>query len=352
MLVITGQADIETPAQGIPPAHGRGAHVQAGDQVGADDHPPRQHPRDRAQGRASSRAPRSPAPATSSCPRTSRRWTPTTEADRSRDASAARSPTTRSSTGPSISSARPSARSSSPATACIRKRASKQLRLLLREDRHRRGQHLHGEGLRRHGCRLLPLHHRPAGDGPRRLRDRRRRPRDHARLRHGRVPPAPVELRTATSAIIHVDFLPAEIDANYHPEVEVVGDLAHTLWMLNERLEAHGMPAFDLDQQHAARRAMAADFARHKDDDTEGSIRPQKALWDARQVLGPRRHPALRRRRPQDVDRPLLPVPRAEHLPDPERLLLDGLRPARRDRRRAGAARSGASSPSAATPAS
>ena len=26
----------------------------------------------------------------------------------------------------------------------------------------------------------------------------------------------------------------------------------------------------------------------HKDDDTEGTIRPQKALWDARQVLGPK----------------------------------------------------------------
>ena len=35
--------------------------------------------------------------------------------------------------------------------------------------------------------------------------------------------------------IVHMDFLPAEIDENYHPGIEVVGDLAHTLWMLNER---------------------------------------------------------------------------------------------------------------------
>ena len=32
--------------------------------------------------------------------------------------------------------------------------------------------------------------------------------------------------------IIHADFLPAEIDEFYHPQVELVGDLAHTLWML------------------------------------------------------------------------------------------------------------------------
>ena len=32
---------------------------------------------------------------------------------------------------------------------------------------------------------------------------------------------------------------------------------------------------------------MLADFASYADDDTEGTIKPQKALWDARQVLGP-----------------------------------------------------------------
>jgi acetolactate synthase-1/2/3 large subunit len=86
--------------------------------------------------------------------------------------------------------------------------------------------------------------------------------------------------------IVHVDFLPAEVDENYRLEVEAVGDIAHTLWMLNERL-ARDPLHFDLPQQRAVREAMLADFAEHADDDTEGSIRPQKAVWDARQVLGP-----------------------------------------------------------------
>ena len=38
--------------------------------------------------------------------------------------------------------------------------------------------------------------------------------------------------------IIHMDFAPAEIDESYRMEVEVVGDLAHALWMLNERVDA------------------------------------------------------------------------------------------------------------------
>ncbi len=87
--------------------------------------------------------------------------------------------------------------------------------------------------------------------------------------------------------ILHADFLPAEIDANYHPETELVGDLAHTLWMLNERFDEHGAPDYDLDFQAKTRAAMAEDFAEYKDDDQQGAIRPQKALWDARQVMGP-----------------------------------------------------------------
>lgn len=87
--------------------------------------------------------------------------------------------------------------------------------------------------------------------------------------------------------ILHADFLPAEIDEYYHPETELVGDLAHALWMLNERVDAEGLPEFDCALQLKCRRDMAEDFAAHKDDTTEGLIRPQKALWDARQVMGP-----------------------------------------------------------------
>ncbi len=86
--------------------------------------------------------------------------------------------------------------------------------------------------------------------------------------------------------ILHVDFLPAEIDSHYHAEAELVGDLAHTLWMLNERFDEHGVPEFDFSLQRRSREEMAIDFAEYKDDETEGTIRPQKALWDARQVMG------------------------------------------------------------------
>ncbi|MEH6518911.1 MAG: acetolactate synthase large subunit [Halioglobus sp.] len=96
----------------------------------------------------------------------------------------------------------------------------------------------------------------------------------------------------ADKVIVHADFLPSEIDAHYHPEVELVGDLAHTLWMLNERFQAqmdaenHG-PGFSLERQREIRAAMTRDLEEYADDATSGTIRPQKALSDARAAMAP-----------------------------------------------------------------
>ena len=90
--------------------------------------------------------------------------------------------------------------------------------------------------------------------------------------------------------IIHIDFLPAEVDGHYPVACEIVGDLAHTLWMLNEKLPqgSNGAPLFDLAAQHEVRAEMQKDFAEYAEDATEGSIRPQKVIWDVREVMGPK----------------------------------------------------------------
>jgi acetolactate synthase-1/2/3 large subunit len=87
--------------------------------------------------------------------------------------------------------------------------------------------------------------------------------------------------------IIHADFLPAEIDAHYHPGTELIGDLAHTLEQLVQRVEAAGGLSWDASQQAAVRRDMIAEITTHRDDSTAGSIRPQKVLWDVREAMGP-----------------------------------------------------------------
>jgi len=88
--------------------------------------------------------------------------------------------------------------------------------------------------------------------------------------------------------IIHADFLPAEIDEYYHADVELVGDLAHTLWMFNERLAAGAPLDLDLAAQRRVRASMLEEFATCAADDTEGTLRPQKVLWDVRVALGPK----------------------------------------------------------------
>jgi len=88
--------------------------------------------------------------------------------------------------------------------------------------------------------------------------------------------------------IVHIDFLPAEIDRHYDPRIEVVGDLAHVLWMLNERADRdQGQLDFDFTRQRELRSRMWKDISEWANDDAEGHIKPQKAVWDARQVLGP-----------------------------------------------------------------
>jgi len=86
--------------------------------------------------------------------------------------------------------------------------------------------------------------------------------------------------------IVHIDFLPAEVDNHYSVAVEVVGDLAHALWMLNERAALSGLTCTP-GRGEALRKEMLAEFAEHGNDRTEGLIRPQKAIWDVRQALGP-----------------------------------------------------------------
>lgn len=88
--------------------------------------------------------------------------------------------------------------------------------------------------------------------------------------------------------IVHLDFLPAEVDNHYDVAVDLVGDLAHAIWMMCERWDKLATkPTWDFRPQAAVRREMLAELAIYADDESQGRIKPQKALWDAREVLGP-----------------------------------------------------------------
>ena len=89
--------------------------------------------------------------------------------------------------------------------------------------------------------------------------------------------------------IIHMDFWPAEVDRDYIPTVEIVGDLADALWQLNKLVEKRHkgkLPLFDIKTRGNLRAQLTEDFVAEKDD-TGFPMKPQKILWDVRQVMGP-----------------------------------------------------------------
>lgn len=89
--------------------------------------------------------------------------------------------------------------------------------------------------------------------------------------------------------VVHIDFLPAEIDYHYTVAVDVVGDIADALWQINMELErnhAGKLPLQNIDSWQKLRNNILQDFAMEKDD-ASFPMKPQKILWDVRQFLGP-----------------------------------------------------------------
>jgi acetolactate synthase I/II/III large subunit len=98
-----------------------------------------------------------------------------------------------------------------------------------------------------------------------------------------------------TKRIIHIDTQPAEVDAAYSPEVELIGDIGGTLRRLLAAVEPHGIGGRDASARHAAkeilvhadlRTSLLADLHAYEADDG-WPIKPQRAIADLRRALGP-----------------------------------------------------------------
>jgi len=81
--------------------------------------------------------------------------------------------------------------------------------------------------------------------------------------------------------ILHIDLRPAEVDQNYILECGVLGDIKDSLKRIASKLEAKPDSRI-----HELVSVIKAEWAEHKND-TAFPIKPQKILWDLRQVLAP-----------------------------------------------------------------
>lgn len=83
--------------------------------------------------------------------------------------------------------------------------------------------------------------------------------------------------------IVHIGANPAEIDSSYIPMAEVLGDISDSLVEILQRADRQGKPdPYALELQADIR----ADYEQYANDDGF-PIKPQKLIYDLRQVMGP-----------------------------------------------------------------
>jgi len=94
--------------------------------------------------------------------------------------------------------------------------------------------------------------------------------------------------------IVHIDTQPAEVDAQYRPEVELIGDIEGSLGRLLAAVLPRGISGRDAGERHEARETLVhADLRNALLADLEAGrdrhlpITPQRAIADLRAALAP-----------------------------------------------------------------
>jgi acetolactate synthase-1/2/3 large subunit len=95
--------------------------------------------------------------------------------------------------------------------------------------------------------------------------------------------------------VIHIDTQPAEVDAAYGPEVELVGDIGGSLRRLLAATLPRGIGGRDAAERHATQQVLVHADLRHRlleelrayEVDDGWPIKPQRAIADLRRALAP-----------------------------------------------------------------
>lgn len=99
---------------------------------------------------------------------------------------------------------------------------------------------------------------------------------------HDVVEKPPFIMNTGHRKVIHVNFTPAEIDAVYFPQVGLVGDIANSIWQLNEALEPQ--PHWDFSAFEKIAAALREHICRGQDDERFPML-PQRLVHLVREGL-------------------------------------------------------------------
>ena len=92
---------------------------------------------------------------------------------------------------------------------------------------------------------------------------------------------APAKWHLSQADIIHIDTMPADINKNYEPAVEVIGNIRDSLTRIMEKAARLKEPKYAMD----IRRLMVEEHESYAND-MSYPVKPQKALIDCRRVMG------------------------------------------------------------------
>jgi len=99
---------------------------------------------------------------------------------------------------------------------------------------------------------------------------------------HDVVEKPPFFMREGGVEVIHVNFSSAAVDAVYFPQVEVVGDIANSIWQISERLQKQDH--WDFTRFLEVREAGEA-HVREGSEDPRYPVYPQRLVADVRAVM-------------------------------------------------------------------
>ena len=99
---------------------------------------------------------------------------------------------------------------------------------------------------------------------------------------HDVVEKPPFFMRPGGAEVVHINFNSAQVDPVYFPQIEVVGDIANSLWQLKERLEPQEHWSFS--DFHRIRDALQKHIREGIQDDSF-PIRPQRLVDEIRKIM-------------------------------------------------------------------
>ena len=99
---------------------------------------------------------------------------------------------------------------------------------------------------------------------------------------HDDIEKPPFIMEQDSFQVIHINFLTAEVDPVYFPQLEVIGDIANSIWQISERIMPQG--SWDFSYSLKVKKAVDAHLLEGADD-SRFPMLPQRFVADVREAM-------------------------------------------------------------------